>query len=211
MKNFCAGVILAGGQNTRFSGKNKAFQRINGNRIIDPLYRLFKDMFEEVILVTNDPNQYLEFDCKIVTDIFQTRSSLTGLHTGLFYTSLPNAFFSACDTPFLKRELVDTLLREIDPDTDIVIPETALGLEPLCAVYSKRCLEPIERRLARQQFKIQAFFKKLRIKKISEKVLREKDPDLVSFFNVNSPADVVKAQKIEKQIHQQDNNQEARS
>ena len=197
MKNSCTGVILAGGQNTRFSGKNKAFQRINGNRIIDHLYRLFCNMFEEVILVTNDPDQYTAFDCMIVTDIFQTRSSLTGLHAGLFYASLPNAFFTACDTPFLKPDVIDILLQELDPDTDIVIPETAEGLEPLCAIYSKRCLQPIERRLSRKQFKIQGFFKKLRVKKIPERIFREKDPELVSFFNVNTPEDIAIAENIQ--------------
>jgi molybdenum cofactor guanylyltransferase len=200
MKAFSTGVILAGGQNTRFSGKNKAFIPINGQRIIDHVYTLFKEMFEEVILVTNDPNRYVEFDCMIVTDLFQTRSSLTGLHAGLFYTSTPNAFFSACDTPFLKREVVEMILDAFDSEADVVIPETSAGLEPLCAAYSKRCLEPIAHRLVQQKLKIQGFFNKMRIKKIPEKVLRTKDPDLVSFFNINRPEDIEKAEKIEKSI-----------
>jgi molybdenum cofactor guanylyltransferase len=200
MKAFSTGVILAGGQNTRFSGKNKAFIPINGQRIIDHVYTLFKDMFEEVIMVTNDPNRYVEFDCMIVTDLFQTRSSLTGLHAGLFYTSTPNAFFSACDTPFLKREVIETILDAFDSEADVVIPETAAGLEPLCAAYSKRCLEPIAHRLVQQKLKIQDFFKKMRVKKIPEKILRTKDPDLVSFFNINRPEDIEKAEEIEKSM-----------
>jgi len=96
-------VILAGGLNTRFSGTNKAFLRIRGKRILDHIYDLCKELFEEIILVTNDPLQYLEWDLVIATDIFPVRSSLTGIHAGLFCATNPYAFFIACDAPFLKK------------------------------------------------------------------------------------------------------------
>ena len=99
----CTGVILAGGENRRFSGKNKAFVQVAGKRILDHIYGVFSDLFEEIILVTNNPLQYLEWDFNIVTDLFSIRSSLTGIHAGLFYATNPHAFFAACDTPFLFR------------------------------------------------------------------------------------------------------------
>ena len=197
MKLPCTGVILAGGRNTRLSGKNKAFLYIRGKRIVDHIYAIFKDLFEDIILVTNDPLKYLEMDCHIVTDIFSIRSSLTGIHAGLFYASTQHSFFSACDTPFLKKELVETVIEGIEPGMDVVIPETSAGLEPLCAVYSKRCLKPIEQELIRKKLKIQNFFKKLRVKKIPEEILVKIDPDLTSFFNINTPDDMLKAEAIE--------------
>jgi molybdopterin-guanine dinucleotide biosynthesis protein A len=110
--------------------------------------------------------------------------------------SNPYAFISACDTPFLKKEVVDIVTTGIGPDIDIVIPQTAAGLEPLCAAYSKNCIDPAERALASKKCKIQEIFKKRRIKKVSEAALRKKDPDLLSFFNVNTPADLKRAEKI---------------
>lgn len=196
MKFSCTGVILAGGRNSRFSGKNKAFIRVGGKRIIDCIYAIFQDLFEETILVTNDPLQYLEWDCKIVTDLFPIRSSLTGIHTGLFYAATDNTFFTACDTPFLKKEVVETIVARIETDADVIIPETSAGLEPLCAVYSKKCLKPVENQLAQQKLKIQGFFQKVRIKKIPENIFLEKDPDLISFFNINTPEDMARAEKI---------------
>ena len=70
MKFPCTGVILAGGMNTRFFGQDKAFLSIGGKRIIDHLYSIFNDLFEDIILVTNDPHKYLEWDINIVTDIY---------------------------------------------------------------------------------------------------------------------------------------------
>ena len=196
MKYPLTGVILAGGLNTRFSGKNKAFFRVRGIKLLDRVYGIFKDLFEEIILVTNDPIQYLEWDLKIVADLLPFRSSLTGIHTGLFYMTTPFAFFVGCDTPFLKREIVETIINGIEPRIDVVIPETSAGLEPLCAVYSKECLKPIERHIKQQKVKIQRAIKNVRIKKIPESVLRDKDPALISFFNINTQDDLVLAESM---------------
>jgi molybdopterin-guanine dinucleotide biosynthesis protein A len=190
------GVILAGGLNTRFSGANKALMQIGGIQILDRIYTVFNEIFEEIILVTNDPAKYLDWDLKIVTDIYPYRSSLTGIHAGLFYSTKPHSFITACDTPFLNKELVEAIICAVEPQTDIVIPETSTGLEPLCAVYSKRCQKPIENQLEKEEFKINSFFSKVRLKKISENELRQKDPELTSFFNVNTPSSLEKAKEI---------------
>ncbi len=197
MKTPCTGVILAGGQNTRFSGTNKAFIRFGGKRILDRIYGVFEELFEEIILVTNDPLQYLEWNFNIVTDLFPCRSSLTGIHAGLFFTTTSHAFCAASDIPFLKKELVETILDSIEPDIDIVIPATSKGLEPLCSVYSKKCLKPIEQQLIKQDLKIQKIFEKVRVKKLPENILRQNDPDLLSFYNINSPDDLARAKNIE--------------
>jgi molybdopterin-guanine dinucleotide biosynthesis protein A len=198
MRYPCTGVILAGGMNKRFSGQDKAFLSVGGKRIIDHLFSIFITLFEEIILVTNDPHKYLEWDVNIVADIFPFRSSLTGIHAGLFYASNSFAFFAACDTPFLKKELVETITNSIEQGVDIVVPETQAGFEPLCAVYSKKCLKPIEQQIIQKKLTIRQLFKKRRVKKISEKILRKNDPDLVSFFNINTPQDKEKAEKMFK-------------
>ncbi len=195
-KAYCSGVILAGGLNTRFSGKDKAFIPVRGVPILDRLFNTFSDLFDEKILVTNDPLKYLAWDFKIATDIFSIRSSLTGIHAGLFFTDHPYAFFTACDAPFMKKEIIETILEHIEPGIDVVIPETTAGLEPLCAVYSKHCLKIVEQNLRQKKLKIQQFFKRVRVKRIQEKDLRKKDPELISFFNINTPADLIKAEKI---------------
>jgi len=183
----CTGVILAGGLNSRFNGKNKAFIQIGGKKIIDRLYETFSDLFEHIIIVTNSPLQYLVWEADIVTDIFPCRSSLTGIHSGLFYTTTPYAVFTACDYPFLKKELVQAIMGHIEENIDIVVPQTSSGLEPLCAVYSRNCLKAAENQLIRKKFKISLFYDKVRVKQIPQQVLQKTDAQLISFFNINTP------------------------
>jgi len=196
MKYPCTGVILAGGLNSRFSGRNKALLEIGGKRILDRICDLFRELFAEIILVTNDPFSCADRDLLIVTDLFPVRSSLTGIHTGLFSATQEHVFFTACDAPFLKKEVVQTVLDHIDNRFDVTVPETAAGFEPLCAVYSKNCLDAVSRHLSREEYKIRLLFRRLRVRTVGEKILREKDPDLLSFFNVNTPEDWEKAVRL---------------
>ena len=194
MKKSCSGVILSGGLSSRFAGRDKAFVTVGGKPMIEHLLAVFQPLFDDIVLVTNDPLKYLSWDLHIVTDIFSCRSSLTGIHAGLFHAAHPHAFFAACDAPFLQTGVVQTLLDALGPSADVVIPETAAGMEPLCAIYSKHCLANIEKLLMGQQFKIQSFFPSVRVTKIGEELLRSADPDLISFFNINTPQDLDRAE-----------------
>jgi molybdopterin-guanine dinucleotide biosynthesis protein A len=196
MSHPCTGVILCGGLSTRFNYRNKALIDIGGKRILDRLYAVFSELFDEIILVTNDPLKFVDWDLMIVSDILPVRSSLTGIHAGLFYTRNQFAFFSACDTPFLKKELVAMLLDQIDLNQDIIMPETAAGMEPLCAIYSKRCLNTAAHHILQHKLKIQQALRRHRLKKIAESQLRTADPDLISFFNINTPADLEQAEMM---------------
>ena len=192
----CSGVILSGGLAARYDGTEKALLQVGGVRILDRIYEIYRELFDEIILVTNSPEKFLEWDLLIVADLFPIRSSLTGIHAGLFYATNPYAFISACDTPFLKKEMIETVIGRIEDQIDIVMPETSAGLEPLCAAYSKRCLEAAQNNLAQEKLKITRTFRKSRIKTISEKVLRKIDPELRSFFNINTPEDLQLAEEM---------------
>ena len=192
----CTGVILSGGMANRYDGTEKALLQVGGTRILDRLYAIYQELFDEIILVTNNPEKFLEWDLLIVSDLFPIRSSLTGIHAGLFYMTNPYAFISACDTPFLKKEMIETIINKIETQIDIVMPETSAGFEPLCAAYSKRCLEAAQNHLESEKLKITKTFRKSRIKTISEKTLRKIDPELRSFFNINTPEDLERAERM---------------
>ena len=198
----CTGVILAGGLNSRFGGRPKALIEIEGRRLLDRIGTVFEAIFDEILLVTNTPIDYLPWGFHIVTDLFDVRSSLTGIHTGLFHASNPHAFFTACDTPFLNRAVVETVLAGIRDDIDVVMPQTEAGFEPLCAAYSTRCLDTVTRHLEQNKLKIQRVFRKYRIRTISEKALRRVDPELLSFFNINTVEDLSRAEAISQKTRQ---------
>ncbi|WDP92324.1 MAG: molybdenum cofactor guanylyltransferase [Desulfobacter sp.] len=187
------GIILAGGLSTRLSGRNKAFIEINGKKIIDNTYGIFKALFQEIILVTNTPELYREWDFKIVSDIYQVRSSMTGLHAGLYHASFPFAFAVACDSPFLEPRLIEAVLSHITPETYVVVPQMPKGYEPLCAAYSKKCVKDLEDCLENETYRIVEIFDRGPTIRIPGSRLKSFDPGLRSFFNINTPGDLEKA------------------
>ena len=186
----CAGVILAGGLSSRFGGREKALIPLAGKPMIDHIIQAFDDLFDEILIVSNLPQNHADRDATIVSDLVAARSSLTGIHAALFYSRCDEVFICACDTPLIKTALIATLLEARQAGIDLVVPQTPYGLEPLCAVYAKRCLEVIENRLQRGDYRICRFFDRVRVKHVSEKRLRRVDPDLLSFKNVNTPEDL---------------------
>ena len=194
----CTGVILSGGLNTRFSGKDKSLIQLGGHYVFESIYSIMHDLFDDIILVTNRPLDYISWDLTIVTDIFSVRSSLTGIHTGLHYSNNDYSFFVACDTPFLKKELVQSIISRIHPNVDAIVPQTSKGYEPLFAVYSKKCLKPIEHQLKQKDLKVRNILKKVRTLFFPEDKIREIDPELHSFFNINTPDDLAIAKKMIK-------------
>jgi molybdenum cofactor guanylyltransferase len=186
----CSGAILTGGLGKRLSGRNKALIRVGKQRIIDHIWDVYQSLFDEIMIIGNNPLDYLEWNAYWAADILPVRCSLTGIHAALFYAERPFVFVSACDTPFLKPALIRGIIAAADPAAAIVIPQTRAGFEPLCALYARKCLKPIERMLRQDRFKIQGLFKQVKTQIIPEETLREFDPDLVSFCNINTPEDI---------------------
>lgn len=183
----CCAIILAGGLNSRMGGRNKALLDVGGRRIIDRIIGVFKPLFDEILLVAREPSLYPDVPVMVVKDLFEARSSLTGIHAGLSQARAAFGFVVPCDAPFLQPDLVRAILEEIRPDTDVVIPYINTFYQPLCAVYSKRCLPHIEDMLVRNDFKIINFFNAVRLKTIPMEALVKADPEQRSFINVNTP------------------------
>jgi molybdopterin-guanine dinucleotide biosynthesis protein A len=179
------GVILSGGKNTRMGGRNKAFLEFEGERLIDRTVRIFKALFSEVILVTNSPLDYLDQDVMMVTDIYKDKGALGGIHAGLSHTTCEKAFFAACDMPFLNQAFIASLI-DLADQYEIVVPHPPDGLQPLHAVYSRKCLPVIEKLFSQDKLKIIGFYPGYTIHKIPPEVLVQFDPDGKMFSNVNS-------------------------
>ena len=189
------GIILAGGKNLRM-GKNKAFLEINGRRIVDRTKSLFLEIFDEVLLVTNAPLEYVDLNLRTVADLIPDKGSLGGIYTGLFHSSLSRAFVAACDMPFLNQGLIRRLI-QLAPDYDIVIPKTEDGLQPLHAIYSQRCLPFMEELLRQDNLKIIDFFHKVKKREVPPEEILPFDPQLSSFRNVNTPEDLTEIQRVD--------------
>ena len=189
------GIILAGGKNRRI-GTNKAFLVVNGSRIIDRTVGIFKDIFEEVIIVANDPLAYLDQNVTIVTDIVPDKGALGGLYTGLFFASHNRAFVCACDMPFIDGKFIEYMIRQVG-SYDIISPDAGDGLQPMHAVYDKKCLPAIKNLLDQDKLKIAGFYKSSRTLTIRDDITDTFDPEKKMFLNVNTYDDL---QTITKEL-----------
>ncbi|RJQ86471.1 MAG: molybdenum cofactor guanylyltransferase [Desulfobacteraceae bacterium] len=186
-KPTCSGVILAGGLNTRMQGRNKAFLEVGGRAIVDRLIEILGTFFAEILLVTRQPELYAGRPIRVVEDIYAARAALTGIHAGLRHIQTDFAFVVPCDAPFIEPALIRSLLAELEPHLDVIVPMVDHFYEPLCAVYSKKCLPAIEEQLNRGDYKISRLFERIRLKTIPLEKIMQADARKRAFFNVNTP------------------------
>jgi molybdenum cofactor guanylyltransferase len=189
MDNKMTGIILSGGRNSRM-GVNKAFLEVEGTRLIDKALRIYRGIFAEIIIVTNDPLTYLEFsDATIITDIYKKKGALGGIFSGLFYASNQYSFVIACDMPFLNKDFIQ-YMTGLAGHHDIIVPETPEGRQPLHAVYSRNCLPAIKKLLEADKLKISGFYRDMRLLTVTEKEINPFDKDGRLFLNLNTPEDL---------------------
>ena len=187
------GIILAGGRASRLGGINKAFIEVGGERLIDRTLRVYRALFGEIIISTNSPLEYLEFDARLVTDIYRGKGPLGGIHAGLLHATCEHAFVSACDMPYLSEAFIRYMIEQA-AGYDLVVPVTANGFESLHAIYSRKCLPVIESQIERDELKVSLLFRKFKTLEIPEDEIRRFDPEGRLFANLNRPDDL-------KQIH----------
>ena len=186
--NPVTGIILAGGKSTRM-GKNKALIEIEGIPIIERIYALFKKLFQQVWIITDQEELFEGLGAKLHDDLIPNLGALGGLYSGLVLSSFPYSFCVACDMPFLRESLIDYLLRQID-GFEAVVPKTRDGWQPLHAVYSKACLEAIKEIVAEKKTKIIDIYPRIKMRTVGEEEFRSLDPLNQSFINVNTPEDL---------------------
>lgn len=190
-----SGVILAGGVSRRLE-KNKALERIGGKALIERVIDSLVPLTTEVLAVVAQPEQAaalrLPPSVRVVSDRYPGGGSLGGIFTGLEASAEPWSLVVACDMPFLNRELLRHLIRE-SSDVDAVIPCLGGQPEPLHALYSKACLAPMERMLRAGDLKIAPLFDAVRVRYVDEGAIDRIDPHHLSFFNINTQADLEEA------------------
>ena len=189
-----SGIVLAGGQSSRL-GMDKSFVNASGQPLIEHIIAKLTRLSDDVIIVTNSPENYKHLEAKLVGDIYPGKGSLGGIYSGLRAATNAYSLVVACDMPFLDLNLLRYMIL-LACGHDVVIPRIGRFLEPLHAIYSKSCLEPIDRLLARGGLKIIDFFPEVRVRYVEESEVDIFDPQHLSFFNVNTPSDLVKMKKL---------------
>lgn len=190
------GVILAGGQSRRM-GQTKALLRLTpaGPTLIERVLATLRTVTAEVVVVTNAPETYAFLGCPLVADQFPGLGALAGIQAGLAAGGHEHALVVACDMPFLNPALLAAMAAE-PRDYDVLAPCRADGaVETLHAIYGRACLEPMTDQLRGGAGRVIGFFPRVRVRTLDEPWLRQYDPDLRSFDNLNTPEELALAQE----------------
>ena len=154
-------------------------------------------VFQRLIILTNSPHEYSYLNLPMVEDSIKGLGPIGGLYTGLESISDDAGFFVACDMPFLSEPLIRHMVG-IRDDFDVVLPKIDWKIEALHGLYTKRCLPTIKELIDSQEYQVIRFFSKIRVRYLDEDEIREFDPQLKSFFNINEPIELPDRNGVEK-------------
>ena len=153
-----------------------------------------------MILITNTPEPYQRFGLPMFSDVIAEAGSLGGIYTGLVSAKTPYSLCLACDMPFVKPTFL-RFLCDTAAEVDVVIPRNAADFQPLCAVYSQVCRDPIRHKIEVGRLKITGFLDQVRVRVIDGDLLARYDPYDSMFFNANTPEEYAKAQHMLEEQH----------
>ncbi|MBU0629464.1 MAG: molybdenum cofactor guanylyltransferase [Candidatus Margulisbacteria bacterium] len=182
-------VILAGGQNSRMGGADKAFLKVGGERIIDRTVALLRELFDELIIVSNSPERYFKKfpEIKIVSDAIKEVGPIGGLQAGLSASSNEAVFVCACDMPALSAEAITQQRAKFEEkQPDCLIARYENRLEPLHSIYRRSLLPVIGQLIEAGQFSIRDLAGRCRKKSYFDLKREEK----ISLLNLNTPEDL---------------------
>jgi molybdopterin-guanine dinucleotide biosynthesis protein A len=196
-------IVLAGGSSTRF-GKDKGLLPFAKTVLIRHVLKAVGPIVEEKVVVVGSESQIQEYvgivesDVKVVADVGDVHSPLVGASSGFEVAHSDYCLLMACDMPLVSREVVG-LLFECCVGRSAAVPRWPnCYIEPLQAVYSRKpALEAAKAALGEGGLNMRVLVERLRgVRYVSTLVLEQLDPELRTFFNVNTPLDLKKAEKM---------------
>jgi molybdopterin-guanine dinucleotide biosynthesis protein A len=198
-------IVLAGGFSSRF-GRDKGVLELADKPLIRHVVDAVSSVVDETVVVTNSQERVTRYaklagsGVRFAVDVCESQSPLIGALTGFGVVHGKYSLLLPFDTPFVSCEVV-SLLFELCVNRAAVIPRWPNGhLEPLHAVYqTAQALEAAKCAVAEEKFNVRAMIEKLRgVRYVSTLVIQQLDPELRTFFNVNTPLDLEKAMTMVK-------------
>ena len=187
-------AILAGGRARRMGGIDKSRLPLDGRTILDRLLDAVRPVSTQVFAVGDMYGNAAHAGLRVVPDLVADGGALGGIYTAIVSSPCERTLVVGCDMPFITTAFVRHLAGI--SDVDLVIPRTADGYQPLCAIYGPACAGPIRDRLDRGERHAAVPPEGVRVAEIGTGELAAYDPDGLLFVNVNTPHDYAQAQGI---------------
>ncbi len=200
------GIVLAGGRSKRM-GRDKAWLPLAGRPLVQWVLDALREVTDEQILVARDVGTFAKLGVPVFIDRMPWPGPLAGIHAGLKATNTDLNLVLACDMPLARPKLLAYLAQAVGP-THAAVPYTSegpppppaeyttarqAGFQPLCAAYRRACLVPLEKLLISGSLPTAALISVIKARIVWPDEWGAHDPGGRSFFNINTPEDLVAA------------------
>jgi molybdopterin-guanine dinucleotide biosynthesis protein A len=207
-------VILAGG-NSRRLGAEKSLLDFEERPLICWTTEKLGQVADEIVVVARDeaharrleeimagsaPEPKIEPKIIFTWDSVAGYGPVAGLCAGMRRAHGTFAFATGCDLPFLNPQVIERLFELADEKEgyEAAVPVQPNGFfEPLHSVYNReKMLLACEQAIKKTERRIHAPLQKLVVNCISVDLLLPLDPDLLTFFNLNTREDLERARAL---------------
>lgn len=187
-------AILAGGRARRYGGADKASLTVGRARIIDRQLAALSVVADDIRIVANDTDRYGALGVRVIPDAILDAGPLGGIYSALIDARHDAVIVLACDLPFVTAALFERLVieRRAGEEVDAVVPRSGRGLEPLCALYDRRCAAAARSRIERGALQVAGLLDDVRVRVLGPDALAPYDAGAL-FTNVNTPHDYERA------------------
>jgi molybdopterin-guanine dinucleotide biosynthesis protein A len=159
---FTAGFVLTGGRSSRM-GRDKALLPVDGSSLLERTAQLVRAAAGSVTLVgthSDEPGRYAHLGIPLVADLVEDCGPIGGVLTALSVTQADWNLVVACDMPGLTADFLRRLLAAAPEfGSACLVPESASGLHPLCAVYHRSTCSAVESAINHKCFKMHDLLK----------------------------------------------------
>lgn len=191
-------IILAGGRSSRM-GQPKATLPFGGRTLIERIAAELRRAFDDIVVVAAPESEAGGLPAigaaTIVRDETPYAGPVGALARGLRAARHDATFACSCDLPMLRVEVAAWLVSLLDGAAvyDGAVPRIGGRLQPLHAAYRQKCAGALDAMLARGEHRLSAIVEAVNARIIDEPEYRRHDPDALSCFNINTPADYARA------------------
>jgi molybdenum cofactor guanylyltransferase len=185
-------ILLAGGKSSRM-GRPKAWLPFHGQPMLARVLDRLAPLFDERVVVRAPGQELPEVEARFVEDEEPGQGPVAGLAAGLAAVSLPLAFVTSCDAPFISPVVVAHLVARCVPPYAVVVPFWEGRLQPLHAVYRADTAPILKQLLTAGRRRPVDLFGEVPTLEVSEEEIRALDPDGLTFMNTNTPEEYARA------------------
>ncbi len=189
MKYSIPAVIFSGGKSSRMQ-EDKALLPFGGYATLTEFqYSRLKNIFKTVYI--SSKSDKFNIDTPVLLDREETYSPMVGLYSVLTQIESDACFILSVDTPFVREDIIHTLIEAGEEKYDAVIARNFGKMQPLCGIYYQSILPTIEEDLSHNGHKLGRLLQKVRCRYVD---FEEED----AFMNLNHPHEYQKALLLSK-------------